>query len=128
LTVRRAPSGRRHRYAGTRGTGAHGRPRSRRSRCRPVTGPFSLTSGTSGTDTDGVHNGVGRSGLGFIIDRPADRADDGFRYAHGGTCTGFRAEVVGYPNRNAGVVAVANRNRTGLARQIVRAAEATYNW
>jgi hypothetical protein len=79
-------------------------------------------------DTDGVHNGVGRSGLGFMVDRPADRADDGFRYAHGGTCSGFRAEVVGYPNRDAGVIALANRDRTGLARQMIGAAETTYNW
>lgn len=73
-------------------------------------------------------NGVGtRVGLSFHLSSN-NQNDTSFNYRHGGTCTGFESELRGYPNRNAGVVALTNTNRTGFDNQIAGAVSSTYNW
>lgn len=73
-------------------------------------------------------NGVGRRvGLSFHLSSN-NQNDPGFDYRHGGTCTGFKSELRGYPNRNAGVVAITNTNNTAFDDQIAGAVSSTYNW
>jgi hypothetical protein len=79
------------------------------------------------TDADGFATGAGRSGLEFMLNAPSTRTDPEFSYRHGSICTGVRAALVGYPNRNASVVALTNRDRTQLGNQITAAARSTYN-
>ena len=73
-------------------------------------------------------NGVGnRVGLSFHLSSN-NQNDTSFNYRHGGTCSGFKSEMRGYPNRNAGVISITNTNRTAFDDQIAGAVSSTYNW
>lgn len=75
------------------------------------------------------NNAVGaRVGLSLYLNPGNNQNDPSFNYRHGGTCTGFKSEMRGYPNRNAGVVALTNTHGTGFDNQIAQAVTSTYNW
>ncbi|MFO7847186.1 MAG: serine hydrolase [Balneolaceae bacterium] len=69
-----------------------------------------------------------RIGLDFYLNPGNDSTDPSFNYRKGGSNIGFNSEMRGYPNRNAGVVALVNRHRSSFDNQIVRAVASTYNW